>query len=519
MSFESAFIALFAIATPVALAAARLRIPYTVALVLVGLGLGATHLVSAPHLTKSLLYAVFLPGLIFEASFHLDGKRFVQNAAAIGALAVPGMLVSAALIAPLVAWAISSLHFTAGFGFAQGLLFAALIVATDPIAVVGLFKTLGVPKRLATLVEGESIFNDGTAVAFYSVVLAATTGTQMSLPRAILDFFAIAGIGLAVGGSLGFVVSRVMRRVDDPMIEITLTTIAAYGSFVAAEGVGASGVIATATAGLICGHQVASAGGNASARLAVHSFWEYVAFGLNSIVFLLIGLEVPLTSLLASWKLIVVAWLIVTVVRALLVFVTSLGMWPTRARWPWAWSLVLGWGGLRGALSMVLALSLPSEFVHRELIVTMTFGVVVISLLVQGLTMSPLLGWLKIGGEHASVTAAELARARLLAARAGLDALRAASKRTLPSDEVVGDIRGEYEQRVHEAEAEVVAATNHNDTPEAQAKRLRWKLVVAEKDALLDSRERGLTSSETVEPLLRACDARLFELERTPDED
>ncbi|MEO6950852.1 MAG: sodium:proton antiporter [Polyangia bacterium] len=517
MSFESSFVALFAIATPVALAAARLKIPYTVALVLVGLGLGATHLLSAPHLTKALLYSVFLPGLIFEASFHLDGKRFVQNLAAISALSVPGVLVSGFIMAPLVAWAMSSLHFTAGFGFTDGLLFAALIVATDPIAVVGLFKTLGVPKRLATLIEGESIFNDGTAVAFYSVVLATTTGAHLSVGKATLDFFYIAGIGLLIGFAIGFAVSRIMRRVEDPMIEITLTTIAAYGSFVAAEGLGASGVIATATAGLVCGHQIASVGGNASARLAVHSFWEYVAFGLNSIVFLLIGLEVPVTRLIDSWKLIAVAWIIVTAVRAALVFMTSLGMWPTRARLPWAWSLVLGWGGLRGALSMVLALSLPTDFVHRDVIVTMTFGVVIISILVQGLTMSPLLAWLKIGAQHTSASAAEIARARLLSARAGLDALRSADE--LPPEALVAEVRKEYEAMVHEAEADVVSATTHADTEEAQARRLRWKLVVAEKDALLDSRERGLTTPETVEPLLRACDARLFELERTDDED
>lgn len=393
MSDASSFVVLFAIAIPVALGAARLKAPYPVVLVLAGLGLGATHLLSAPHLTKALLYSVFLPGLVFEASFHLDSRRFVQNVAAIAALSVPGVLVSGVIMAPLVAWALSSMHVTSGFGLSHGLLFAALIVATDPIAVVGLFKTLGVPQRLATLVEGESIFNDGTAVAFYSVVLAATTGAQRSLPRAILDFFFIAATGVLVGGALGLVVSRVLRRVADPLLVITLTALLAYGSFFAAEGLGASGVIATATAGLLCGQPIAAT----RSRLAVHAFWERVAFGLNSIVFLLIGLEVPLARLLASWQLIVVAWLIVTAVRALLVVTTSLAMWPTRARLPWAWSVVLCWGGLRGALSMVLALALPADFVHRDLIVTMTVGVVVLSIVVQGLTMRPLLARLDMG--------------------------------------------------------------------------------------------------------------------------
>lgn len=401
MSFESSFVALFVVATLVTLAARRLRMPYTVALVLAGLVIGTTHVLQPPHLTKALLYSVFLPGLIFEASFHLDTVQFRRNVLTIGALAVPGMLLSGLLIALLLGAA----HVAPGFGFLDALLFAALIVATDPIAVTALFKTLGAPERLATLVEGESIFNDGAAVAFYTVVLAAAAGGHMTLGGAVRDFVMIAGLGLMLGAAVGALTSRFLRKVDDPMIAITVTVIAAYASFIAAESLHASGVIATATAGLLAGEREVRV---ENARRAVGSFWAYVAFALNSVVFLLIGLEVSVAKLLGSWRLIAIAWLIVTGVRMLLVSSMFGALRSTRARVPWSWTVVLGWGGLRGALSMVLALSLPPDFAYKSIVETMTFGVVVVSILVQGLTMTPLLRWLRIGPHASDATQAKV---------------------------------------------------------------------------------------------------------------
>ena len=377
------------VATLVAVAAKRLRVPYTVALVLAGVGMGATHVLMAPHLTRELLYAVFLPGLVFEAAFHLDTTQFRRNIFTIGALAVPGVLCSGLLIAAILGKA----RLAPGFGFVEALVFAALIVATDPISVTALFKSLGVSQRLATLVEGESIFNDGTAVAFYVVVLGAATGSGTGIGAAFLDFATIAGFGLALGAVIGALTSRILRLADDPMIAITITVIAAYASFLAAERVHASGVIATATAGLLAGGHVVRDEG---ARLAVGTFWGYAAFALNSIVFLLIGLDVSVARMLGSWKLIAFAWVVVTLVRMLLVSSMFGILYGTRSRLPWGWTVVLGWGGLRGALSIVLALSLPEELTWKPLVETLTFGVVVVSILVQGLTVTPLLGWLRI---------------------------------------------------------------------------------------------------------------------------
>ena len=171
MHFESAFVLLFAVATAVALAARWIKIPYTVALVVAGLVLGSAKIIDPPHLTKELLYAVFLPGLVFEAAFHLDALKFWQNKLAIHALAVPGVAAAIGLTAIMLQPVVSALHVVDGFYLRHALVFAALIAATDPIAVVALFKTLGVPKRLAVLVEGESLLNDGTAVVFFTLIL------------------------------------------------------------------------------------------------------------------------------------------------------------------------------------------------------------------------------------------------------------------------------------------------------------------------------------------------------------
>jgi monovalent cation:H+ antiporter, CPA1 family len=387
---EMALILLFTAATAVAIASRRLKIPYTVALVLAGLGLGATHAIRGLHLTKELLYSVFLPGLVFEAAYHLKLSELRDNARAILALAVPGVLVAIGVTATLLMTSSGFAEVESGFGWSHALVFAALIAATDPIAVVALFKTLGAPPRLTLLVEAESLVNDGTTIVLFTIVYAAVSGGGISVATGLLEFVEVVGLGLVVGAIVGLAVSHIIGRVDDPMIEISLTTIAAYGSFVVAEELRLSGVIATVSAGMLCGN-IAPRGMSPATRVAVESFWNYVAFALNSLVFVLIGLEVHIGRLLSEWRPILVAFVAVIGGRAFVVFLATAFLRWTREAIPWRWSVVLTWGGLRGALSMVLALALDPEFPHREIIVTMTFGVVLLSIVLQGITTEPLL--------------------------------------------------------------------------------------------------------------------------------
>lgn len=514
MPFEVLLVTLFSVATAVAIAARWLKIPYTVALVVAGLLLGTAHAIEPPHLTKELLYSVFLPGLIFEAAFHLDFQKFWQNKLAIISLAVPGVAAAVGVTALLLAPVMHALHFTEGFALRHALVFAALIASTDPIAVISIFKSVGVPKRLAVLVEGESLLNDGTAVVLFTLLVGMATGGESSAVGVAFDVVRVVGMGGIIGAAVGYAASKLTQRVEDPMIEITLTAIAAYGSFALAEHFHFSGVIATVAAGMLCGNYGARTGMGPSVRIAVESFWDYVAFGLNSVVFLLIGFEVRVSSLLHSWQPIVIAYLAVTLGRAALIYLIGLVLRRTREAYPWSWNAVLTWGGLRGGLSMVLVLALPKGFPFRELLLTMTFGVVILSILIQGLSMGRLLKRLNLVGNRRDREDYERDRTTLRAKAAALSALDGMVKTGVVHAEVASGLKQEYASAAAEAEQRIKDL--HLQTTELQAEEehaARRHLIMVEKDAILAAGHQGQLSQELLEELLANVDARLHELE------
>jgi CPA1 family monovalent cation:H+ antiporter len=514
METETILILLFVVATTVAIAVQRLALPYTVALVFTGLALGLLHAFEAPHLTKALLFNVFLPGLLFEAAFYIDFKQFWRNRLTINSLALPGVVAAIALTALILTPVANTLHFVEYFTWKHALVFGAIISATDPIAVVAIFKSLGVPKRLSVLLDGESLLNDGVAIVFFTLSLALVTGTVVTARGLAFDFIKIVGIGALIGTGVGLAVSQIIKQVDDPMIEITLTTIAAYGSFMAAEYFHYSGVIATVSAGMLCGNYAARVGMSPSTRIAVETFWEYIAFALNSIVFLLIGLEVNFQALLVSWQAILVAYLVVTGGRALVIFGASSLLRRTRERIPWAWSVILTWGGLRGGLPMVLVLSLPKDFPHRELLISMTFGVVILSILVHGLTMSPLLRLLGIARGSRGRTVYELTRGRLLATHAALEELDRMSHVHFTDPEVLAGLRRKYEQKVESDSATLDELQIEKRQLHAEELRWAWRhLLQVEKGAVIDAFHRGHLSQAVQEKLLADIDGQLMRLE------
>jgi len=398
---ELNFLLLLAVAAAVAVLSNRARLPYAPGLVLVGLAMGNLLAYSGPHLSKELLFLVVLPGLLFEAAFQIHFGEVWRSRASILVLAVPGLVLVTFLTAVVLWWGVNA-FMPGSISFIESMVFGALISATDPISVLATFRTLGVDKRLAVIVEAESLFNDGTAIVVFTIVLGMATGGTLSLGAAVLEFVRVAGLAIVIGLGVGVAVSLVTRTIDDPTIEITLTMLTAYGAFIAAEWLGLSGVIACVVAGMVTGNWGAQRGMRPTTRLAVDAFWSYAAFLLNSFVFLLMGVEINLERLAHYLPEIVIGWLAINLARAALVFgkCAVMRLAGSRSLSP-AWAAVLCWGGLRGGLSMVLALSLPRDFGHRDLILHVTFGVVLLTMVVQGLTIRPLVRAVGLAGAKA----------------------------------------------------------------------------------------------------------------------
>ena len=412
---EELVIIMLFVAVLVGLVAHRLRIPYTIGLVLVGLLMtlrGAVEITISPTLILGLL----VPPLIFEAAFHLNLRDLRLNLVPITILAVPGVLLTTLLVGGIVALG-------AGIALPIALVFGAIVSATDPVSVVALFRKLGVPKRLSVLLEGESLFNDGTAIVVFQLVLtiAVAGAGSFNLANGLIDFLVIAGGGLVVGLLLGTLVSELIKRIDDYLIETTLTSLLAFGSFLVAELLGVSGVLAVVAAGLVNGN-IGPRGMSPTTRIVVFNFWEYAAFLANTFVFLLIGLQIDLPALFQSWQPILWAIIAISIARAVSIY----GLSRIGHNIPLKWQHVLYWGGLRGAISLALALSLPAQLGSASnQIQVMTFGVVLFTLLVQGLTMKPLVRRLGII-ERRSEQKEEYERrhARAVASRAGYEHLQ-----------------------------------------------------------------------------------------------
>ena len=511
---------LLLVAVVVGMGARRFKLPYTLALVLAGTGIGFFHIeeLSGLHLTPELLLLIFLPALLFEAAYHMDFARFSKAAAPILLMAVPGVLVAVTVTAVVMVGASQLLGSPLGWG--NAVLFASMIAATDPISVLALFKSLGVDKRLYLLVEGESLLNDGVAVVIF-VIVAAVLGISTGHGAAphletvteiavygVRTFGWMAGVGVAVGAVAGLVVSVITRQVDDRQIETTLSFVLAYGSFIAAEQLHASGVLSCVTAGVVLGSFGSSYGMSATTRVAVADFWELMAFFGNSFVFLLVGLELDIPRLLGHSGLIVFAFGAVLAGRAVSVYgLLALGqLIRRRAPIDRSWKHVMFWGGLRGSLSMVLVIGLPHELPGRELLLYMVFGVVAISLFLQGLTMKPLLAKLGVTKGKARQHDYQEARARTLMAARGLFELERQRQQGAVEPGVYKRLSVWYRGRREAAERDAAAVAGASLDGERLQEAV-FHLLGVEAEALREAIREGVVTEDSAE----ALEARLAE--------
>ena len=379
-------VGLLGLAAFVAIVARPLRLPYTVALVVAGLlvGIGASAVgYPAVDVSPEIVLLVLLPGLVFEAAYRLRIRELRRWSGDLTLLAVPGVLVSAAVVAVVL---------TVGTGLRLDLAFivGAMVSATDPAAVVATFKRLQVPEALSTMVDGESLLNDGTGLVLFALAISAVEA-PIGPGEAVVTFAGTIGISLAIGVATGYLATRVAGLVNDHLIELTISVVLAYGSYIVADQLGFSGVIATVAAAIVLGNLGPSR--TMSETDAVDTVWEFFAYLLTAVVFLLVGLAIPPARLLDSIG--PIAWGVagILVGRAIVVYVLLGGasrLAPGRGileTVPRGWLHILFWAGLRGAVAVAMALSLPAAIPQRDLLQEITFGVVLFTLLFQGTTI------------------------------------------------------------------------------------------------------------------------------------
>lgn len=360
--------------------ARRLGFPYAVALVIGGLIVEESHLIAVPRIDPPVVLFAFLPPLLFDAAFRLDARELRLVLRPVLLLAVPGVLVTTLVVGGLVSLAL-------GLPIGVALLFGSLVSATDPVAVIAILKEIALPARLLVVPEAESLVNDGMAITLYTGLSGVLATGQLDLGDLGGLFLHEVVLGVAVGAVLGFVFARLTSTVDDHLIEMMLSVVLAYGSYLVADGLHASGPLACVAAGIIQGSYGRAFGMSERTSRLLDDLWEFLGFFANAILFLLVGLNVNLAALVADGKAVVVAILAVLVARVLVVEAVGLLTAHGPLATPFRERLVITWAGLRGALTIALALGLPNDTPSRDLLINMAFGVVLFTLIAQGLSL------------------------------------------------------------------------------------------------------------------------------------
>jgi CPA1 family monovalent cation:H+ antiporter len=383
---------LLLVACLIAMLSRRLGLPYIVGLVIAGFLVALLPNSPDVPLSRDLIFNVLLPPLVFEAALQLDWRRFRYELPLTLTLAFLGVGIATAIVA-------AGMHWLIGWSWIGAALFGVLIAATDPVSVIASFREMGAQPRVSMVVESESLLNDGVAAVGFAVLSAVAAGASPNAGSVIPAFLWTLGGGLLIGLAVSGAILMVVGRTEDQLVEITLTTIAAYGSFLLAEHFHASGIISALTAGLIIG----SSGTRfmtGEGRGRVCSMWEYFAFLANSFVFILIGMNVANQPIHRIGSAAAIAILLVLAGRAISIY--PLAALFSRSRWrlSGAYQHTLFWGGLRGALALALALAIPANVPERGAIILTAFVVVAFSILIQGLTMPWLIKHFGLGNKQ-----------------------------------------------------------------------------------------------------------------------
>ena len=502
---EIQFLTLLTIAALISVVVKYVRLPYTIALVIGGLFVGLTG-IGPYRLTQEMILFAFLPPLLFEGAIHFEISDLKRNMRTIAVLALPGLLIAGFMAGFL-------LQQLTGLPFIVALLVGVMITPTDPISVLALFKKLGVSKRLSMIVEGESVFNDGTGIVLYGVIVGIITSGTFSMGASVLLFLKVVIGGLMVGIIAGQVAFMFLKKLDDHVLEVLITIILAFGSFMIAEHtLHVSGVMAVVAAGVLIGNQGIRHAMSPTTRIAIKNFWEIAAFIINSLIFLMIGTQIDPGELFLIWPSMLAAFLIVVAARAIGCY-PMLGLLNLAGeRIPMRWTHAINWGGIHGSIPIALALGLP-DIPQRDFIVSLVFGVVFLSLTVQGLTMSPLIRFLGLAGRDERDELYERAVARTVIINRSLEDLKKKRVEGRVSPATATRLTYELEEELKNVGEEIAELET---TPEVMTSRelmLRRSLLMLQKSTLTELLMGGEISHDNAEELARQLDHDLEELE------
>ena len=540
---------LLAVSAGLRLIAERIRVPYAAILVVGGLLLAFIPGLPQVTLPPEVLFLVFIPPLLYSGAIAYPLRDFRREIGAILRLSVILVLISTAAVAVVAHW----LH--PSFTWAAAITLGAIVSPPDPIAVLSIMRPLRIPRAIVSILEGEGLINDATALVIYRLALVAAVTGSFSPSQAAVQFLMGGAGGVAIGLLIGVMVGRVHRVTRTvPVVANTVSLLTPFASYLLANLVGASGILAVVATGMYAARTVPKVLGPAI-RQQTSGTWTVVTFMLESLVFILVGLELPyvaraLNGLPLSTLLREAALVSLCVVLVRLVWVMpstyifrGLGRWFSGSKEPlpsWRWVLFIAWSGLRGADSLVLALSLPlltasgARFPARDQIIFISFSVIFITLVVQGPTLAPFARWLCIGADEDE--GAEDAHGRLVAAEAGLKALEDPAIAISPYPEVVRYLKQRHRQRArrwaareaepHEKEPDDVAhdhdhfiiAPSHeaaaiDDSRAVEYRRVRSMMLQAEQDAILDLRNRGVIADDVMRNIQRDLDLESLLLE------
>ncbi len=517
------------VATALLLVASQFtRVPYPILLVLGGLALGFTPGIPEVELDPEVVLVAILPVLLYAAAFFTPLREMRRNLRPISLLAVGMVLATMGAVAAVA-------HLALGFGWAESFVLGAIVSPTDPVAATAIARRLHAPNRIVTVVEGESLINDGTALVAYKFAVAAVVSGSFSLLEAGGDFFISVIGGVAVGIAVGAAIAFVRRRINQPPVEVTIAIFSGYFAYLPAEAIGVSGVLAAVTVGIYMG-RLTSVLTTPTTRIQGNAVWEIVQFLLNSALFVLVGLQLPAVidgiDSIGTAELLADAALVagtVIVVRLALVFpfiyVPAAIFGPVRGGDPpppWSWTLIVGWTGMRGAVSLAAALALPfltdggDAFPNRDLIVFLTFAVILATLLLQGLTLPALLNGLRVCDADNTLQREE-DEARARATQAALDRLDELEAVDWVRDSTVERMRRSYGYRSRRIAARI-SDDGDLDSADYEARseafqRLTRELLEAQRATVIAMRDRGEINDDVLRAIERELDLEDARLE------